>query len=117
MIMNNEIETMLADVCGPRIDEPRDGMEANCHSWNEATWLIHQAEWCNIFGIAYGWHIARSADEGRYDLIMRITTDGHQACSPIASGNTVEEVAAMVAEATECLGKTGMLPTPTTEAN
>ena len=115
--MKNEIESMLADVCGPRIDEPRDGMEAPFYRWHEASWLIHETQWCEILGMKIGWHIVRTDDYGWYALVVRTTHEAPEDSSPLALGNTVEDVAAMVAEATECLRKFGMLPTPTTETN
>ena len=115
--MKNEIEAMLADACGPRIDTPRDVMEANCYHWNESSWLVHETPWCNALGMKIGWHIVRTEDDGWYALVVRTTHEAPEDTAPLALANTVEDVAALVAEATECLRKFNMLPTPTTEAN
>lgn len=116
--MKNEIEAMLTDACGPRIDTPRGlTLEAECYRWSESSWLIHETEWCEILGMKIGWHVVPTEDDGWYALVVRTTHDAPEDSAPLALANTVEDVAAMVAEATECLRKFNMLPTPTTEAN
>ena len=104
--MKNEIETMLNDSLGSHC-----GLNAD---WCVMAWEIHRTPMCNILRVQFGWYIMDAEEQDEYHLIVRTTTDnGHEDQCLAISDATVEDVAAMVAEATECLRKTGMLPTPT----
>ena len=111
--MKNEIESMLADVCGPRIDTPRGlTLEAECYRWSESSWLIGESRWSGNLGVKIGMHIVPTDTEGWYALVVRTTHEAPEDTAPIGLGNTVEGVAALVAEGTESLRVFGILPTP-----